>query len=176
MIQIRDLRILEVENEAGDLPKILMYPNFDPVYMRFSVQKLIVIFNLTFDCFLWLYDINAFIKSLKYRVSHSDMDFFKWLWGVGRLRILMIYLWLHGHESYPFVFHQPLFKKVASAGLNSLRQKGYQILVKNWIFDDPFHKKEPLLVILVPRMIQPSGSLIFLLLGMTRPSERGSFW
>ena len=45
MIQIRDLRILEVENEAGDLPKILMYPNFDPVYMRFSVQKLIVIFN-----------------------------------------------------------------------------------------------------------------------------------
>jgi hypothetical protein len=26
-------------------------------------------------------------------------------------------------------------------GLNSLRQKGYHILVKNWIFDDPFHKK-----------------------------------
>ena len=32
-------------------------------------------------------------------------------------------LWLHGHVSYPFVFHQPVFKKVASAGLNSLRQK-----------------------------------------------------
>ena len=56
----------------------------------------------------------------KYRVSHSDMDFFKWLWGVERLRILMTYLWLHGHEGYPFVFHHPVFKKVASAGLNSL--------------------------------------------------------
>ena len=39
-------------------------------------------------------------------------------------------------------FHQPVFKKIASAGLNSLRQKGCQILVKNWIFNDPFHKKE----------------------------------
>ena len=34
-------------------------------------------------------------------------------------------------------------KKVASAGLNSLRQKEYQISVKKWIFDDPFHKKGP---------------------------------
>ena len=49
--------------------------------------------------------------------------FFKWLWGVERLRILMIYLWLHGLEGYPFVFHHPVFKKVASAGLNSLWQK-----------------------------------------------------
>jgi len=31
-----------------------------------------------------------------------------------------IYLWLHGQEGYPFVFHHPVFKKVASAGLNSL--------------------------------------------------------
>ena len=30
--------------------------------------------------------------------------------------------------------------------------------VKNWIFDDEFHKKWQLLVILVPRMIQPSES------------------
>jgi hypothetical protein len=36
------------------------------------------------------------------------------------------------------------------------QQNGYQILVKNWIFDDPCHKKEPLLVIFVPGMIQPS--------------------
>ena len=75
----------------------------------------------------------------------------------------MIYLWLHGHEGYSFVFHQPVLKKVALAGLNSLWQKGCQILVKNWIFDDPFHKKGPLLVILVPGMIQPSGSVIFLM-------------
>ena len=38
--------------------------------------------------------------------------------------------------------YQPVFKKIASAGLSSLRQKGYQILVKNWIFDDPLHKKK----------------------------------
>ena len=48
-----------------------------------------------------------------------------------------------------------VFKKIASAGLNSLRQKGCRILVKNWIFDDPFHKKGQLLVILEPGMIQP---------------------
>jgi hypothetical protein len=54
-----------------------------------------------------------------------------------------------------------VFKKVAWAGLNSLRQKEYQILVKNWISDDPFHKKGQVLIILVPGMIQPSGSVIF---------------
>jgi hypothetical protein len=36
---------------------------------------------------------------------------------------------------------QPFFKKVTSAGLNSLRQKGYQISVKNWIFDYPFQEE-----------------------------------
>ena len=33
-------------------------------------------------------------------------------------------------------FISQFFKKVALAGLPSLRQKEYQILVKNWIFDD----------------------------------------
>ena len=61
------------------------------------------------------------------------------------------------------MFHQPVFKKIASAGLSSLRQKGYQILVKNWIFDDPFHEKGWLLVNLVPGMIQPSGSVKILI-------------
>ena len=37
------------------------------------------------------------------------------------------------------------------------------ISVKNWIFDDLFPKKGPLLVILVPGMIQLSGSVIFLM-------------
>ena len=37
------------------------------------------------------------------------------------------------------------------------------ISVKNWIFDDTFYKKGPVLVILVPGMIQPSGSVIFLM-------------
>ena len=35
------------------------------------------------------------------------------------------------------------------------------ISVKNWIFDDPFPKKGPVLVILVPGMIQPSQSVMF---------------
>ena len=61
-----------------------------------------------------------------------------------------------------FGFYQPVFKKVTLAGLNSLRQKGCQISVKNWIFDDPFTKKGPVLVILVPGMIQQSGSDSFL--------------
>ena len=52
------------------------------------------------------------------------------------------------------MFHQPVFKKMTSAGLNSLQQKVYQISVKNRIFDDPFHKKGPVLAILVPGMIQ----------------------
>jgi hypothetical protein len=34
---------------------------------------------------------------------------------------------------------------------------------KNWTFDDPFHKKGPFLVILVPGMIQPSGLVILLM-------------
>ena len=35
--------------------------------------------------------------------------------------------------------------------------------VTNWIFDDPFHKNGPVLVILVPGIIKPSGSVIFLM-------------
>ena len=49
------------------------------------------------------------------------------------------------------------------AGLNSLWQKGYQISVKNWIFDDPFHKKGLILVIWVLGMIKSSGSVDFLI-------------
>ena len=88
---------------------------------------------------------------------------------------------LRSHKDCPFVFHQPVFRKVKTvlllcllrnlmeqmlvvlAGLNSLQQTGYQILLKQWIFDDPIHKKGPLLVILVPGIIQPSGSVIFLM-------------
>ena len=64
---------------------------------------------------------------------------------------------------YSFVFHQAIFKKVASTGLESIRKEGYQILVKIWGFDDPFHKKRQVLVILVPWMIQPSGPVFFLI-------------
>ena len=46
---------------------------------------------------------------------------------------------------------------MTSAGLNSLGQKECQMLVKNWIFDDPFQKKGLVLVISVLGMIQPLG-------------------
>ena len=50
----------------------------------------------------------------------------------------------------------PLFETfLTSLSLNGLRQRGCHILVKNWIFDDPFHEELPVLVILVP---VPSGS------------------
>ena len=52
--------------------------------------------------------------------------------------------------------HQLVFKKMTSAGLNSLRQNEYQISVKIWIFDDPFYKKGLVLIIWVLRMIKPS--------------------
>ena len=54
-------------------------------------------------------------------------------------------------------------KKMTFAGLNSLQQKEYQISVKNWIFDDPFHKKGQVLVIWVLGMIKPSGSVDLLM-------------
>ena len=49
------------------------------------------------------------------------------------------------------------------AGLNSLRQKEYQILMKNLIFDNLFHKKRLVVVIWVLGMIKPSGSVDFLM-------------
>ena len=64
---------------------------------------------------------------------------------------------------WKFVFHTKIFKKLTQAGLNSLGQKGYQISVENLIFDGPFHKKGLILIILVLGMIQPSGSVIFLM-------------
>ena len=63
-----------------------------------------------------------------------------------------------------FGFYQPVYKKVTLDGLNSLPQKGYQISVKNWIFDDPLNKKGLFLVIWVLGMIKPSGSVDFLMI------------
>ena len=65
---------------------------------RIRIYKFILPFLPTFNKITYL--LNT------YRVSHSDMVFFKWLWGVEILRILIIYLLLHGPEGYPFVFHQ----------------------------------------------------------------------
>ena len=62
-----------------------------------------------------------------------------------------------------FGYHNYFSKKLTSAGLNGLRQKGYQISVKNWIFDDLFHNKGPVMVILVPGIIESSGPVNFLM-------------
>jgi hypothetical protein len=53
----------------------------------------------------------------------------------------------------------PLFETfLTSRSLNGLLQRECHISVKNCIFDDPFHKKLPVLFILVPVMIRLSGS------------------
>ena len=44
------------------------------------------------------------------------------------------------------------------ASTASVRKRAIYILVQNWIFDDPFHKNEPALIILVPGTIQSSRS------------------
>ena len=63
------------------------------------------------------------------------------------------------------------------AGLNSLRQRRYQISVKNGIFWYPFHNKGPVLVIVVPGMILPSVSVIFLMKwGCMGHWGRGGCW
>ena len=51
---------------------------------------------------------------------------------------------------------------LTSRGLNGLHQKGCHILVKDWIFYPPFHKKSTVLIILVPVMVRSSGSGGFL--------------
>ena len=88
-----------------------------------------------------------------YRVSHFEMDFMNWLWQIKICKLDLVWRWFWNAEIGNFWVPQLFSKKVTSVGLNSLQQKGYQISVKNWIFDDPFHEKGPVLVILVPGMI-----------------------
>ena len=74
---------------------------------------------------------------MSYRVSHIEVSQVNQLWGVEGSIILFILFIVASRDIKLFL--QPVFKKITSAGLNSLRQKECQILVKNWIFDDPFH-------------------------------------
>jgi hypothetical protein len=73
------------------------------------------------------------------------------------LRGRRIKYFLEVQEVLSFEFHQPVFIKVASAGLNSLRQKRYKILVKNST------KRDKYLSFWLPGMIHPSGSVNFLM-------------
>ena len=88
-----------------------------------------------------------------YRVSHFEMDFMNWLWWIKICKLDLVWRWFWNAEIGNFWVPQLFSKKVTSVGLNSLQQKGYQISVKNWIFDDPFHEKGSVLVILVPGII-----------------------
>ena len=105
----------------------------------------------------------TFFCHFLYRVYHNEMVETKWLWGVEGSITLLNYgvQWLQ--EDCTFVFYQPVFKKMTSAGLNSLQQKEHQISVKNGIFDDPCHKKGLVFVIWVLGMIKTSESVIFLM-------------
>ena len=58
--------------------------------------------------------------------------------------------WISCQKSNIGCPQQPLTEKVLKS-------------VKNWIIDDPFHKNGPVLVILVPGMIKPSGWVFFLI-------------
>ena len=89
----------------------------------------------------------------RYRVSHFEMDFMNWLWQIKICKFDLVWRWFWNTEIGNFWVPQLFSKKVTSVGLNSLQQKGYQISVKNWIFDDPFHEKGPVLVITVPGII-----------------------
>ena len=85
---------------------------------------------------------------ISYRVYHIEIDETKWL-----------------PEVWKFEFHQPVFKNVTLADLNSLQQKGYQMRIcKNPIFDDPFHKKGLVLIIWVLGMIQSLAYNMYTLL------------
>jgi hypothetical protein len=66
-------------------------------------------------------------------------------------------------QGLPICVSSTSFQKKALAGLNSLRQKEYQILVKSRIFDDLFHEKGGVLAILALEMIQSSGPVNFLM-------------
>ena len=62
----------------------------------------------------------------------------------GQLKTTFRLYWryLYTPEVWAFEFHQPVFKKVTKAGLNSLRQKEYQISVKKWNFWQSIPQKE----------------------------------
>ena len=73
-----------------------------------------LVHKLHWQVFWLFYCLSSLVESF-YRWSHSDMVKVKWIWGVERLRILMIYLRLHGHEGCPFELYLPVFKKISIA-------------------------------------------------------------
>ena len=73
-----------------------------------------------------------------YRVPHGKVDILKQLWQIETCKLDFVWRYLYISKVGELEFHQ------------------------FWIFDDSFHKKGPLLVILMPLMIKPSGSGSFL--------------
>ena len=63
-----------------------------------------------------------------------------------KLKILQLELWL-----------KPAWLRlITTHWTQQLLAERVTYIIEKWIFDDPFHKKGPVLVILVPGMIQPS--------------------
>ena len=94
--------------------------------------------------------------NMQYRVTHIEVNDSKWPWGVEgstffKIMVPRVFMsgggiwvwWTSSQKSNIGWPQQPLTEMVL-------------ISVKNWIFDDPFHKKGP-------GMIQPSGSVMFLM-------------
>ena len=58
------------------------------------------------------------------------MALMNWLWRIRICKLNWIWRWFWNAEIGNFWVPQPFFKKITSAGLNSLNQKKYQISVK----------------------------------------------
>ena len=58
----------------------------DPAYPSESLQKIYLIKNVSYNL-----RMKFLLRISKYRVSHSEMNDSKWLWGVVNLRIFLSY-------------------------------------------------------------------------------------
>ena len=89
------------------------------------------------------YNNNDGCLKLNYRVSHIEMALMNWPWRIKICKLDLVWRWFWNAKIGNFWVPKPFFKKITSAGFNSLQQKGYQVSVAIWIFDDLFHKKGP---------------------------------
>ena len=100
---------------------------------------------------------------VEYRVYQSKMDETKDLRD-RRINIFVELWYLVALRSLDIWVSSICFKKkVTLAGLIQPPTERVSYISAKWNFDDPFHKKGPVLVIWVPGMIQASGSVKILM-------------
>ena len=78
-----------------------------------------------------------------YRVSHIETNFLNWLWQIEICKLEFVWRRFWNSEIWIFEFHQPVFKKVISADLNSLWQKRCRYQWKSSFFMIHSTKKDP---------------------------------